>query len=166
MQKANKALFLLSCFLVLQGASFAAQPAGKLPLPRFASLRSGEVNMRRGPGTQYPLDWVYVRKDLPVEITSEFETWRQIRDVEGTQGWVHQSMLSGKRCAMTYPTRGIVSLKDTADAQGGTLALLEPGAQGKILTCKGAWCKVQFERHKGWLKRQDMWGVYGSELIK
>lgn len=164
MGKVTRALFFTSLFLT--DVLFAAQPGGKLPLPRFASLRSSEVNLRRGPGTQYPLDWVYVRKDLPVEITSEFETWRQIRDAEGTQGWVHQSMLSGKRSAMTYPSRGIVSLKSSADTGSSTLALLEPGAQGKILLCKGAWCKVQFDTHKGWVKRQDFWGVYASEIIK
>src|SRR3954451_6927804 len=73
-----------------------APPTG-LPVPRFVSLRSSEVNVRTGPGTRYPVEWVFVKRDIPVEITAEFDTWRRIRDWEGTEGWIHQSMLSGKR---------------------------------------------------------------------
>ena len=86
-----------------------APPTG-LPVPRFVSLRSAEVNVRTGPGTRYPVEWVFVKRDIPVEITAEFDTWRRIRDWEGTEGWVHQSMLSGKRAiwcwAMCAPCAG------------------------------------------------------------
>src|SRR5437660_12925684 len=67
------------------------------PLPRFASLRSDEVNVRTGPGTRYPVDWVFKRKGMPVEIVAEYENWRKIRDWQGASGWVHQSLLTGKR---------------------------------------------------------------------
>src|SRR3984957_20948866 len=60
-----------------------------LPIPRFASLRSDEVNVRTGPGTRYPGDWVFKRKAMPVEIVAEYENWRKIRDWLGTSGWVH-----------------------------------------------------------------------------
>src|SRR3989338_854435 len=68
-----------------------------LPLPRFASLRAGEVNVRTGPGVQYPVDWVFQRQGLPVAVIAEYRTWRKIRDWQGTQGWVHPSPLAGKR---------------------------------------------------------------------
>ena len=68
-----------------------------LPLPRFAALRSDEVNLRAGPGTRYPIDWVYKRRDLPVEILREFEVWRLIQDPDGIKGWVHQATLTGRR---------------------------------------------------------------------
>ena len=68
-----------------------------LPLPRFVSLRANQVRLRTGPGVQYPIEWVYQRQYLPVEIIAEYRTWRKIRDWQSTQGWVHQSMLSGNR---------------------------------------------------------------------
>ncbi len=43
-----------------------------LKLPRFVSLRTEEVNVRAGPGVRYPVKWVFVRRNLPVEITAEF----------------------------------------------------------------------------------------------
>ena len=67
------------------------------PVQRFVSLRSDVVNLRTGPGVRYPVDWVYKSKYLPVEIIAEFENWRKVRDVHGTQGWIHQSLLSSRR---------------------------------------------------------------------
>ncbi len=68
-----------------------------LPLPRFASLKTDEVNLRTGPGLRYPIEWVYKRRDLPVQIEREFEVWRLISDQEGVKGWVHQATLVGRR---------------------------------------------------------------------
>ena len=39
-----------------------------LPLPRFVSLKSDRVNLRKGPSTDYPTQWVYRRAGLPLEI--------------------------------------------------------------------------------------------------
>ncbi len=63
----------------------AAETSG-LPLPRFDSLRSGEVNLRTGPGVRYPVDWIYTRREMPVEVIAEFEAWRKNRDWQGTEG--------------------------------------------------------------------------------
>src|SRR5258708_37321250 len=68
-----------------------------LPIPRFASLRSDEINVRTGPGTRYPVDWVFKRKSMPVEIVAEYYNSRKIPDWQGASGWAHQSLLTGKR---------------------------------------------------------------------
>src|SRR5438552_5136033 len=74
------------------------EPSGKLP--RFVSLRSDQVNLRVGPGENYPIEWVLTRKEMPVEIVREFQHWRLIRDWQGTEGWVHERMLTGKRAVL------------------------------------------------------------------
>ena len=61
-------------------------PGGSgLPVPRFVSLKSDRVNMRKGPGTDYPTAWVYRRAGLPLEVIKEFEGWRQVRDADGVR---------------------------------------------------------------------------------
>ena len=79
-------------------------PSG-LALPRFVSLKADKINVRRGPSSEHQVAWVFQRKGLPVEITAEFENWRRIRDSDGDEGWVYQSMLSGKRMALVAPWR-------------------------------------------------------------
>ena len=58
-----------------------------LPLPRFVSLRTDEVNLRTGPGMQYPIEWLYKRRGLPVEVEREFDVWRLVVDPDGVKGW-------------------------------------------------------------------------------
>ena len=85
-----------------------ADPVGsvtKLPLPRFASLKTDRVNLREGPSKDHATKWVYQRAGLPVEITAEFEIWRRVRDSEGVEGWVLHSLLSGRRTALVTPTK-------------------------------------------------------------
>lgn len=83
-----------------------------LPVPRFVSIKSGEVNGRSGPGDNYPIKWVYQRKNLPVEVTAEFKLWRRIRDIDGDQTWVHQAMLKGERYAIFAQDAEVFTDKD------------------------------------------------------
>ena len=121
--------------------------------------------MRAGPGVQYPVEWVYMRRDLPVEVIAEFETWRKVRDWEGAQGWVHQSMLSGKRGIII--TGDVRSLRSKDDAKSVVLARAEPGVIGRLLDCpKGnGWCRVEVEGYEGWLRHVDFWGAYKNEVF-
>jgi len=137
-----------------------------LPLPRFVSLRSDEVNMRTGPGVQYPVEWVYKRQFLPVEIIAEFSTWRKIRDWQGTQGWIHQSMLGGRRTLIV--TGAERSLRQSAQTASSPIAKLEPGVVGRLVKCPETmgWCRVEVGGFDGWLRRVDFWGVYRNETIE
>ena len=140
-----------------------APPTG-LPVPRFVSLRSAEVNVRTGPGTRYPVEWVFVKRDIPVEITAEFDTWRRIRDWEGTEGWVHQSMLSGKRAIIVLGD--VRTLRRSAGESAGGLAKVEPGVAGKLLHCQTNWCEVNVGGYRGWLQKSEFWGVYPAETVE
>lgn len=162
------ATVLMACVVLLApvaGALSALQSSSGLPLPRFVSLRAGEVNMRTGPGVQYPVEWVYTRKDLPVEIIAEFETWRKVRDWEGTQGWVHQSMLSGKRTVLITGDVRLLRTKD--DAKSAVKARIEPGVIGYLVDCpKGnGWCQIEAAGLEGWLRHVDFWGAYKNEVF-
>jgi len=144
----------------------AVAPEAGLPVPRFVSFRTDPVNLRTGPGVRYPVDWVYMRRRLPVEIIAEFETWRQIRDADGAEGWVHQSMLSGRRTGMIKGQP--VALRKTNADVSDTLAMLEPGVVIDIQRCpaQGVFCRVEVSGLQGWLKREQVWGMYPQEVIE
>ncbi|MFA7429927.1 MAG: SH3 domain-containing protein [Rhodospirillaceae bacterium] len=146
-------------------ASAVAQSSG-LPLPRFVSLRSDQVNMRSGPGVRYPVDWVYLRRNLPVEVIAEFDTWRKIRDPDGAEGWVHQSMLAGRRTV--FVRTGRAPLRRTADDEGMPAALIEDGVVGRLMQCPtgSEFCRVEIAGFQGWLKREEFWGVYRTEFVE
>ena len=166
----SRALILLSLFLFagpgLVGLGWAAPEGTGLPLPRFVNLRANEANMRTGPGVQYPVEWVYQRQNLPVEIIAEYRTWRKIRDWQSTQGWVHQSMLSGKRTVIITGKRR--SLRSSADTKSPPVALIESSAIATLDQCPtgGGWCRVEAESIKGWLRKVEFWGAYRDEVLK
>ena len=155
--------------LVLLAGLVAGLPAGlgraaeqTLPVPRFVSLRSDEVNVRTGPGIRYPIDWVFLKKTMPVEVLAEVDTWRKIRSLDGTEGWVHQSMLTGRRTAIVIGSETHALYKRN-DPNTPTVALLEPGVIGSLLECRDAWCRLEVGGQKGWLLRDQLWGVLPAE---
>ena len=153
--------------LCVAGASFAAEKSTE-PVPRFVSLRADDVNLRTGPGSRYPVEWVYHRKGLPVEIVAEFDQWRQIVDSQGTKGWVHQRMVTGTRNVVIQATQRI--LRQAADKSAAPVARLDPGVIAHLLACRDAWCQVEVQNGgsdvKGWLGRDEIWGVLPDEVVK
>jgi SH3-like domain-containing protein len=134
-------------------------------LPRFASLRSDDVNMRVGPGTRYRIEWVYKRRDLPVRIEREFDVWRWVRDPEGIQGWVHQATLMGRRNFIVQKVDATLR-SDPADS-ASAVAILKPGVIGRIRVCDASseWCSVQTASYRGYLRRAQFWGLLPGEAI-
>jgi SH3-like domain-containing protein len=153
---------VLAAFLAILPASAADKTA--LPVPRFVSLRSDKVNVRTGPGEQYPIDWVFTRKDMPVEIVAEFNHWHRIRDVEGTEGWVQERMVTGKRAVIVRGQQRALRERPSGDA--AITARAEPGVIAKLVECQPAWCRVEAGGVGGWLKREEIWGVYPGEVIQ
>lgn len=156
---------MMVCGVVMTSVAYAAPRGTGLPLPRFVSLRASEVNLRAGPGVQYPVEWVYTQSGLPVEIIAEYRTWRKIRDWQGTQGWVHQSMLASKRAFVVVGTMRDILKRPTADAQ--PIARAEVGVIGTLMGCPKDldWCKVEVDGFEGWLGRSEFWGILRGETF-
>jgi SH3-like domain-containing protein len=169
-----KMLFLLcACLLMVPGGAAMAAKAGVgpvtgLPLPRFASLKSDRINLREGPSKENKTVWIYQRSGLPIEITAEFETWRRIRDSEGTEGWVLHSLLSGRRTALAAPWMkdGNLQLLAKADEAAPVVAILQPGVQVMIKRCDGQWCRVNGEGFDGYIQQERLWGAYPGEVLE
>jgi SH3-like domain-containing protein len=156
--------------LLLVGPALAAdtkattqRKGSGLPIPRFATLKSDEVNVRTGPGSRYPIDWVFKRKGMPVEIVAEYDNFRKIRDWQGASGWVYQGLLTGKR-TFIIPSK-VANLYKTPATSAQVVAKLEPEVMGEISSCQGDWCRVKVSSVSGWLQRTEIWGVYKSEPV-
>ena len=154
----------------VQASLQTSQPAGTasgLPVPRFVSLKSDKVNMHIGPAKTYEVKWLYQRAGLPVEITAEFETWRRIRDADGTEGWVYHSLLSGRRTGLvtTKASDDLVPLYDKADLAGNVTAKLERGVVTTVKRCTDGWCQVSGRGFEGYVQQVRLWGVYPNEKV-
>lgn len=163
MRRTATAFTILGLFAAITVVATPHVDADGDNLPHFASLRSGEVNMRTGPGRQYPIEWVYQRRGLPMEVVATFEQWRQVRDFEGTVGWIHQSLLSANRKVLVWGEARPIRKEPSGDAA----VVLKAGAGviGTLMACEGAWCRVEIEGVRGWLGREEIWGTYPTETL-
>ncbi|HUZ62355.1 MAG TPA: SH3 domain-containing protein [Acetobacteraceae bacterium] len=169
---ASPALAAASATSVPHPVPVATRPANPpkgtvthLPLPRFVSLRSNDVNLRAGPGFQYPIKWVFRRRGLPVEVVREFDVWRLVKDPFGAEGWVHEATITGFR---DFIVEGAERTMRRAPSSGApVVARLMPGVIGRILHCAAGsdWCETKVDQHRGWLRRQDFWGSYAGEKV-
>lgn len=144
-------------------------PSG-LPIPRFVSLKPARVNTRIGPSRDYAVSWLYTKAGLPVEIIQEYDNWRRIRDADGTEGWVYQSLLAGKRTAIIAPwergkTDMLLDLHASASEEARIVARLEPGVISTIRECTGQWCQLDISGTRGWIRQSQIWGAYPGEVF-
>ncbi|GAB4522640.1 MAG: SH3 domain-containing protein [Parvularculaceae bacterium] len=170
-------LFMCSVAFASSGSA-AAQPAPEaratprldtpsgLPVPRFVALKTARTNGRAGPSFDHPIIWRYEQKGLPVEVIAESGPWRRIRDPEGDEAWIHESMLAGSRQAMIRALDAPAAIWDAPDEAMRVVAFAERGVLLRLLACEGDWCRVRTEAGQaGWVKRQALWGVYADETI-
>ncbi len=136
-----------------------------MPVPRWVALRSDEVNLRVGPGTRFPIEWQYHRRDLPVQILREVEIWRLIVDQDGVKGWVHQATLVGHRSFVVKQAEAVLRRAPAEDA--APVARLKQGVVGHLRSCAAgaAWCEVQVGEYRGFLLRDEFWGTFAGEAV-
>ena len=172
--------FLALLSLVLGSFAFSApavlaqaESVTGLPLPRFVTTRSNPINVRVGPGTKYDIAWNFLVSGVPVEIIQEFDTWRKIRDLDGMEGWVHQSLLVGTRAGYAQPilANGEVEMLASQSDDADVRARLAAGVKVNISECDGQWRAVSAgppgERasFSGYVRQEELWGVYPDEVF-
>ena len=121
----------LALALIVAGVPAAGQEAARgqvtnLPLPRFVSMRADKANARRGPSLNQRVDWEFLHRGLPLEVTAEYGQWRRVQDADGAGGWVHHSLLSGVRTALVRAS-GPVALRAGPTDGAAVRAMAEPG---------------------------------------
>lgn len=140
-----------------------------LPVPRYVSLKSDRVNLREGPSKTHRTRWVYQRAGLPVEVVAEFDTWRRVRDADGSEGWVLHSLLSGRRTALVAPWSKVKDetfpLRKDADEGAEVVARLQPSVIANVASCSNSWCRISIGDRSGFFRQDRLWGVYPNETL-
>jgi SH3-like domain-containing protein len=154
---------VLAAYLAVSFTAAAERgPVTNLPLPRFVSLKADEGNVRRGPSLSHRIDWVFTRRNMPLEITAEYGHWRRVRDRDGQGGWVHYSLLSGVRHVIVEGD--LTPMRVKPDSASPANAYAESGVVARLGTCGLEWCRVTANGSKGWVEKRGLWGVGPGEV--
>lgn len=131
----------------------------------YASLRSGKVFLREGPTFKHRVLFIYTRKDYPLQVLAAYDSWRRVRDVDGTVGWISQTMLADARTVL-ITGKGRAALRSAPSLAAPLLAEADPGVVARLKACKPQFCQISTGGLTGWIERTRIWGVDAGEIIE
>ncbi|MDP1630101.1 MAG: SH3 domain-containing protein [Caulobacter sp.] len=131
-----------------------------LPVPRFVSLKFGEVYARNGPGEDHRILWVWRSKGMPLKVVAETSDWRRVQGPDGVPGWAHKRVLDGRLTVMrARPGRAPMRAGPRDDAR--IVAWLVPNAVAVLEKSDGDWRKIKVSGETGWVRSGEVWGAGG-----
>ena len=122
----------------------------------FLSLKNKKVNVRYGPGFDYPIKYIYKKKFLPVKVIDKKENFRRIIDHKKNSGWIHISQLRKSKSIIVLEDK--ILFKNPSNFSK-PLAQVKKGRLLIVQKCDGEWCKIKSENFKGWIKTNNVWGL-------
>ena len=123
----------------------------------FLILKNTKVNVRYGPGFDYPIKYVYKKKNLPIKIIDKKENFRRIIDFKKNSGWIHISQLKKGKSFILLENQILFS-KPTKYSK--PIIKIAKGRLLLVKKCKKKWCKVKTEDYLGWIITNNIWGAY------
>jgi hypothetical protein len=155
--------FSLLVFISFACIATSLAVPNNFPVPRFVTIKFNEVNARTGPENDCPIEWVFVKKNEPVEVIAEFGQWRKIRDIKGEGGWVHSTVIAGNRSVVVVSKNPTLLLSSPGKYENAVAKLL-PEIRCSLNKCQKEWCQITCNSYKGWVSRKVLWGVYLEEF--
>ena len=123
---------------------------------KFLSLKKNKVNVRYGPSFDFPVKYIYKKINLPIKQIDKKENFRRVIDYKKNSGWIHISQLKKVNSVITEDNK-ILFKKPTIFSE--PIANIKKGRLLIIKKCENEWCKVETEIFKGWIKKNNLWGV-------
>ena len=126
-------------------------------MPYWASIKAAVLNLRAGPGRDYPVRWVYHRAGLPLKVVRVHEGWRLVRDPAGDEGWVTANLLSKERGGIVIG-QGLAAIREKPSDNSKLRWNAEPGVVGRIDDCEAGWCDFDVGGRRGYMRAERLWG--------
>ena len=123
----------------------------------YLILKNNEVNVRYGPGFDYPIKYVYKKKNLPIKVIDKKENFRRIIDFKKNSGWIHTSRLKKGKSLILLKDQILFS-KPTRYSK--PIIKIAKGRLLLVKKCKKKWCKVKTKDYLGWIITNNIWGTY------
>ena len=121
----------------------------------YLMLKNSKVNVRMGPGLDYPVKFIYKKKYLPVKVIDKKENFRKVIDHKKNSGWIHISQLKKVNSVIVLSNR-ILFKKPTFNSK--PIANIESGRLFILEKCKKDWCEVNSQNYSGWITTENVWG--------
>ena len=123
---------------------------------KFLSLKNEKVNVRYGPGFDFPIKFIYFKKYLPVKIIDTKENFRRIIDHKKNSGWIHVTQLRKANSIIVLEDK-IVFKKNSKFSE--PIIKVKKGRLVLVEKCLESWCNIKTDKYDGWLENDNVWGL-------
>ena len=123
----------------------------------FLMLKNKEVNVRYGPGFDYPINYIYKKKYLPIKVIDKKENFRRIIDFKNNSGWIHTSQLKKSKSFVLLEDQILFS---SPTKYSKPILKIAKGRLLLVNKCKKKWCRVKTQDYLGWIRTNNIWGKY------
>ena len=141
-------LIILITFVFFQVSSVSSEE-------KFLSLKKNKVNVRYGPGFDFPVKYIYKKINLPIKQIDQKENFRRIIDYKKNSGWIHISQLKKVNSVITIEDKMLFK-KPTIFSK--PIANIKKGRLLIIKKCEKDWCKIKSKNFIGWIDKKNLWG--------
>ena len=145
----QKSIIYFFCFFVFFTNLFSEEEK------KFLMLKNNKVNVRYGPGFDYPIKFIYKKNKLPLKVIDKKENFRKIIDLKKNSGWIHISQLKKSKSFIVTRNK-ILFRKPTVFSK--PIARIQKGRLLQYKDCKKNWCNVKSAGFNGWVKTDNLWG--------
>ena len=146
----QKSVIYFFCFFIFSNTLFSEEKNN------FLMLKNNKVNVRYGPGFDYPIKFIYKKSKLPLQVIDRKENFRKIIDHKKNSGWIHISQLKKSKSLIANSNK-ILFKKPTKYSK--PLAKLDKGRLLTIKKCEVKWCQVKTDKFSGWIEKNNTWGI-------
>ena len=149
--------YLKLFFLILFFGPYSQKNVLAENLPKLVSIKTSKANLRYGPGKDYPIKLIFIKKNIPLVIIDKFDHWRKVLTAKRIIGWIHKSQLTTKhRSIIIKPDY----LRKKPILSSKKIAFLFDNINVTVLKCKFYWCKIALKNRKfsGWYIKKYLWG--------
>ena len=122
----------------------------------FLSLKKNKVNVRYGPGFDFPIKYIYKKRNFPIKQIDKKENFRRIIDIKKNSGWIHISQLKKFNSVITLEDK-VLFKKPSLFSK--PIAKIKKGRLLVIQKCESEWCRVKTKDFKGWVDKVNLWGA-------
>ena len=126
-------------------------------LPKLVSIKTSKANLRYGPGKNYPIKIIFIKKNIPLLVIDKFDHWRKVLTSKNIVGWIHKSQLTMKHRSIILKSD---YLRKKPKVSSKKIAFLYDNLNVSVVKCKLYWCKITLKTRKfsGWYIKKFLWG--------
>lgn len=150
-------IFCLLCFLFW--ALLLSYPA--TARAKMVATTGENINMRSGPGTEYSALW-QLGAGFPLEVLEQKGDWLQVRDFEGSVGWVNSSTVNSSPHVIVKVNKNSgqsINVRIHPSLDSDIVAKAAYGTVFKTLNRNNGWVRVEHRLGPvGWINESLLWG--------